>query len=102
MDRCRTHRFDTAVWHDRARARSTEAVRGCIVDDLLDRIKLRGRTRAEVVALLGEPPPTDYFTNFDLVYWLGPERGLISIDSEWLVIKLDQSGRVSQARLVTD
>ena len=21
-----------------------------------------------------------------MVYWLGPERGLISIDSEWLVI----------------
>ena len=55
-----------------------------------------------VVAVLGEPTRTDYFKEFDFVYWLGPERGLISVDSEWLVIKLDPSGRVSQAQVVTD
>ena len=32
----------------------------------------------------------------------GPERGLISIDSEWLVMRLDSLGRVSDFRLVTD
>ena len=102
MDRCRIHRFDAAVWQDVARARSSEAVRGCMVDDLLERVKLHGRSRAEIVALLGEPPLNVYFTDFDFVYWLGPERGFVSIDSEWLVIKLDRAGRVSQAKLVTD
>jgi hypothetical protein len=55
-----------------------------------------------VVALLGEPRRTRYFRQYDLVYWLGPERGMISIDSEWLVLRLDKRGRVTEERLVTD
>ena len=35
----------------------------------------------------GVPPPTDYFREYDYAYWLGPERGLFSIDSEWLVVR---------------
>jgi outer membrane protein assembly factor BamE (lipoprotein component of BamABCDE complex) len=73
-----------------------------MVDDLLARYPLVGMTRAEVVRLLGEPPPAEYFRNFDLVYWLGPERGFASIDSEWLVLQLDPNGRVVQAKVVTD
>jgi hypothetical protein len=73
-----------------------------MVDDLRRRYPLKGRTRAEVVALLGEPRPTNYFTEYDLVYWLGPERGAISIDSEWLVLRLDKDGRIVEERLVTD
>ena len=73
-----------------------------MVDDLLRDVPLKGRTRAEVVALLGEPKPTSYFKEYDLVYWLGPERGLMSIDSEWLVIRLDSLGVVAQTDLVTD
>jgi len=55
-----------------------------------------------VVDLLGEPPPTEYFKGWDLVYRLGMERGFISIDSEWLVLRLAPGGRVAEARLVTD
>ena len=102
MDRCRNRRFDAVAWRDSTRVYSAAAVRGCMVDDLLDRHPMVGRSRAEVVALLGEPRPTDYFREYGLVYWLGPERGLMSIDSEWLVMRLDSLGRVTQARLVTD
>jgi hypothetical protein len=87
---------------DSTAAFSSKATRGCLVDDLLRSHELRGRSRSEVVALLGEPPKTDYFREYDLVYWLGPERGFISIDSEWLVMRLDSLGRVSEYRLVTD
>jgi hypothetical protein len=73
-----------------------------MVDDLLQHHRLRGLDRSGVVALLGEPPHTGYFREYDLVYWLGPERGLMSIDSEWLVMKFDPAGRVTEARLVTD
>lgn len=73
-----------------------------MVDDLLATGRLPGRPRAVVAALLGEPRPTSYFREYDLVYWLGPERGVISIDSEWLVLTLDAAGRVADARLVTD
>lgn len=61
-----------------------------------------GKSRAEVVVLLGEPPPTDYFRQYDMVYWLGAERGWLTIDSEWLVVRLDANKRVSEARIVTD
>jgi hypothetical protein len=102
LDRCQTRRFEASAWRDSAQAYSDAAVRGCMVDDLLARRELLGRSRAEVVALLGEPRRTDYFREYDLVYWLGPERGLMSVDSEWLVLRLDRSGRVIVRRLVTD
>ena len=102
MSRCNEHRFTTQLWRDSVASFGPKAVRGCIVDDLIRSERLHGRSRAEIVALLGEPPKTDYFRDYDLVYWLGPERGLMSIDSEWLVMRLDSAGRVSEYRLVTD
>jgi hypothetical protein len=73
-----------------------------MVDDLLKRHSLDEMTRAEVVALLGEPDDTPYFREWDMVYWLGPERGLIGIDSEWLVLRLDEHQQVIEHRVVTD
>ena len=52
--------------------------------------------------MLGEPPTTEYFTDWNLVYNLGAERGFLSIDSEWLVLRTDQSGVVIQAAIVRD
>jgi outer membrane protein assembly factor BamE (lipoprotein component of BamABCDE complex) len=73
-----------------------------MADRLVTRGTLLGKTREEVVELLGAPPSTEYFANWDLVYWLGPERGFIRIDSEWLVFQLDANGRVNDNRIVTD
>jgi hypothetical protein len=95
-------RFDAAAWRDSARAFARDPVRIRMVDDLLKRHTLEGRTSGEVVALLGEPDATAYFEEWDMVYWLGPERGLVGIDSEWLVIRLDDRDRVIASRLVTD
>lgn len=101
--RCAEHRhFDAAVWRDTVQVYAALAPRGCMVDELLATRRLRGMQRRDVVALLGEPQPTGYFREYDLVYWLGPERGPFSIDSEWLVFRLDSAGRVTEARLVTD
>ena len=92
--------FDAALWSDKTQVES--GVRLGMADRLLADGVLIGRTRAEVVALLGEPPPTGYFAEWDLVYWLGPERGFISIDSEWLVARFGSDGRITEARLVRD
>jgi hypothetical protein len=67
-----------------------------------DSRRLVGWTRQEVVALLGEPPKTEYFKEFELVYYLGPERGFMGIDSEWLVLKLGPEGRVKSAVIAHD
>jgi hypothetical protein len=100
--RCDGHStFDRSQWMDTAMVRGKLAVRGCMVDDLLDRHELRGMTRAQVVALIGEPDTTRDLPDYDLVYWLGPQRGLIGTDSEYLVMKLDKTSHVVSVELVT-
>jgi len=91
--------FDPSPWGN---SRTPAFVRLRMADDLVDNNKLIGLTRQEVVARLGEPPKTEYFKEFDVVYYLGPERGFISIDSEWLVLKLGPDGRVERAAIVHD
>lgn len=65
-----------------------------IVDDLLEEHALVGMTEAQILELLGgHDNESGYFQQDGrMVYWLGPERGLMSIDSEWLI--LDFSGDV--------
>ncbi len=92
--------FDEAAWRDDAHNRS--GVRRPMADRLLFTHALLGKLRAEVLADLGPPDETGYFRDWDLVYWLGPERGYFSVDSEWLVLRFDAAGRVAEARIVTD
>jgi outer membrane protein assembly factor BamE (lipoprotein component of BamABCDE complex) len=92
--------FDATLWRDEVSLRN--GVREEMADRLVGRHTLQGKTRAEVISLLGDPPPTDYFSDWDLVYLLGPERGFMSIDSEWLVVRFGQDGRVTECRIVRD
>ncbi|MBY0459975.1 MAG: hypothetical protein K2V38_21875 [Gemmataceae bacterium] len=94
------HEFDPALWQDEAQVR--QGLRLEMADRLVARGTLVGKTQDEVVELLGEPPPTAYFADWDLVYWLGPERAYFSIDSEWLVLRLGADGRVVDNRIVRD
>jgi hypothetical protein len=73
-----------------------------MADDPVNSQRLVGLTRQEVVTLLGEPPKTEYFKEFDLVYYLGPERGFMGVDSEWLVLKLGPDGRAQRATIAHD
>ena len=94
--------FDAANWRANARADPMYPARLTMVDDLLARGLLERATRDSVTRLLGPRDSTSYFQEWELVYWLGPERGLIRIDSEWLVIAFGADDRVSAARIVTD
>jgi hypothetical protein len=91
--------FDPSLWNN---SRTPESARLRMADDLIRTQKLLGLTRHEVVTLLGEPPKTEYFKEFDLVYFLGPERGFMGVDSEWLVLKLGPDGRVNRATIARD
>lgn len=97
--RYRARTFDPVAWRNDAETGS--GVRQSMADGLVARRSLIGRTREEVVEMLGEPPETGYFKRYDLVYWLGDERGFISIDSEWLMIRI-VDGHVLEAEIVTD
>jgi hypothetical protein len=90
--------FDRAVWLDEKQ----EAARLEIANRIVAQRLLDGKSRAEVVGVLGEPRKTGYFSDWNLVYRLGDERGFMSIDSEWLVVRFDANERVSEYRIVRD
>ena len=94
--------FDSHVWTTRLFDENKEPVRIRMVDNLIQKYELRGMTRSEIIDLLSEPPETGYFSEYDFVYWLGPERGFLSIDSEWLAIKFGPDDRVRKFAIVRD
>ena len=63
---------------------------------------LKGMSRKDVLALLGEPTPTDKWQGSDMIYVLGNDGGIFPIDHEWLLIKLDRQNRVTSFDRVTD
>ena len=93
-------RFDARAWRDSEKLE--QGVRLRMVDDLFRRDLLVGRSRQELAELLGEPAPSGGFAGWDHAYWLGPERGFISIDSEWLVLRYDAHGVLAEASLARD
>lgn len=62
------------------------------------------KTGTEIQYLLGPSLDNSYFseTERDLIYWIGPERGQMRIDSEWLLIWLDDSGVYKACEIRTD
>jgi hypothetical protein len=95
--------FDQAVWLEGEKAApSPEAPRLAMADVLVSSRALVGKKRKEVEAMLGPVTDTDKFRDYDLVYWLGATRGFMPIDSEWLVLRLDERDEVSDARVVSD
>lgn len=91
------HTFRAQRWLEERDERTS------MIDDLLQNQELVGMTEAEILSLLG---PHDnalgYFQAEDrYVYYLGPERGLFSMDSEWLLIDFTD-GVVSAYSVTTD
>ena len=90
------HTFSTEQWLAEPGERTK------IVDDLLENDSLVGMTAEEVEQLLGAPSEETPFTGQDqYCYYLGEERGLISVDSKWLVLSF-ADGVVTEATVTTD
>lgn len=89
--------FSTSKWLNNPEERTA------IVDNLLKKHELVGMNEADVVALLGEPNNDSGYFNADnrYVYYLGTKRGLISTDSEWLILDFTE-GIVSDFFIGTD
>jgi hypothetical protein len=94
--------FVATFWNVQGEPAAFLNARHRVADRLASSGRLIGKTRDEVVAQLGMPTATDKFTDHGLVYVLGPERGYISIDYEWLIIDFDSSGKVRAAAVVAD
>jgi hypothetical protein len=94
--------FDPAVWADEAKVYAAPYPRNQMVADLRQRVLVPGLSRAEVLALLGPATDTEYFAEHGLVYWLGPETGAVSVDSQWLLIDFDVEGRLQSTEVRSD
>lgn len=93
-------KFDASRW--RSVERSGDYIRQDMAGSLIWSGQLEGMSRKEVEEMLGPDCECGYFADWDLVYWLGPERSWLSLDSEWLVIRFGKDGRYLQHALVTD
>ncbi|AQQ64312.1 MULTISPECIES: hypothetical protein [Bacillus] len=68
-----------------------------MVDDLLQKYKLKGKSNEEITQLLGAPTETrSGGEGVITLYYLGTERGFIPIDSEQLILQFDRDGKVME------
>ncbi len=98
--------FDRSAWLDPA---SASYVKGDITPRqkmLADVVsKLPGQSRSTLEMMLGPSLDTGYFkeSGRDLIYIMGPQRDAVfAIDSEWLLIWLDENGIYKHHAIATD
>lgn len=100
-------KFDERVWQDPKSSvyvKNDITPRQKMLKDVVENV-LPGKTREQIEQALGPSLDTPYFqsTGRDLIYRLGLERDLLfAIDSEWLLIWLDDSGNFSRYEVATD
>lgn len=94
--------FDKVHWANQKEIYNEPFIRLQMSGDVTRNVLQIGQSKEQVIELLGQPEDTKYFKDFDLVYWLGQEKGFVSIDSSWLVIKFDGTGSVSDFQILND
>jgi hypothetical protein len=96
---CEDVAFNSALW----KGASTDSfVRQQMVGDLLSRHRLLGLKQQAIEDLLGAPTPMGYSrAGCDYLTWLGPERSIFALDSNYLCLRF-ADGVVTNARIVED
>lgn len=98
--------FDTRVWQTET---STDGVNGVsarqhMLKNVVENV-LPGKNKQEIENALGRSMLTMNFqsSDKDLIYYVGPERdGVFNMDSEWLLIWLDENGKYKRYMVTTD
>lgn len=94
--------FDSALWQDEERYYSEPYPRQQMLESVRSEVLVTGQSKEDVVDRLGPPTDTEKFADHGLVYWIGPEKGVISVDYQWLVIDFDEKGGLSSVAVTTD
>jgi outer membrane protein assembly factor BamE (lipoprotein component of BamABCDE complex) len=103
-----TRAFDSTVWREADPSQEKDrGVRGSMVDDLIAQKFLDGMTATEVEQLLGDPLSDGALVSagMDNEYWqlgyhLGPAKDFLPIDEQFLMLRLDNAGKVIEYRVV--
>jgi hypothetical protein len=100
--------FDASAWQAEDAAafnRDDITARQQMLGSLLDRLE-PSLSRSEIEAMLGPPHPPGFpygSEGSDLHYMTGPQRdALFGLDSEWLLIYLDDAGHFSRYEIYVD
>ena len=89
--------FSLSKWNEEPRERIW------MVDDLMSQYDFIGMDVLTLESIIGKATDTSYFeAPRRLIYYLGDERGLISIDSEWLVFDFSEEGVVTKVNIMRD
>lgn len=89
--------FDPVAWRD-AGADYQDNARQPMADRMVARQTLIGKTRDEVIQMLGEPESPVVFDTRQMYYRLGYERwGFLEPDFEYLHLQFGPDGRVCDA-----
>lgn len=80
--------FDAASWQDQEQVYDQDPVRLRMVESLLSEHSLIGMTREQLFVLLGPGEPDGSSTD-TILYWLGPEQGLLGLEDQYLKISLE-------------
>ena len=96
--------FDAKTWREAGTSSSSPATatRSRMADGLVQSGVLLGKSRGQIQRLLGASTSSHKLRDYDLVYWLGPERGFMGIRTEWLVFRLDAKGQAAELKVVRD
>ena len=96
--------FNAELWRKQAISEpdTTWPPRLCMVNHLIASGRLEGLSHGEILELLGPPSQGPPLAGATYGYYLGPERGFIRIDSEWLLIAFGEDGKVSRCWIGRD
>jgi hypothetical protein len=88
--------FDAGLWKTK-NAEGNYRYRDEMLEDLVYKVRLKGLTKKEVIALLGEP---DRANNGYLYYEvLAKEIGMLPFHKKFLVLKLDKNNTVEWRKI---
>ena len=98
--------FNSETWRSKfSTERDKEiSLRERMLNDLVTNV-LPGKRKDEIEHLLGPSIESNWFGTMhsDLMYYMGPERDhFVAIDSEWLLIWLDENKRFERYRVTND
>lgn len=94
--------FDADKWRDEDLIYAAPHPRQQMLKSVRNDVLKDGMTAEEIIAFLGPATETDKFADHGLVYWLGPEPGLLGVDSQWLLIDFDSQGGLEATSVTTD